>query len=132
MKLTVVDDEKFYSIREVCQILEIGRAAVWMAISKKKIDAIRTQYIYLIKGKDILKYKESKYKRKMDPRYYSASQLADLMNCTKQRIYYLTYKNLISRKKIPGLGYRYDMQDLTPDLLSKLINTKYSYERIKQ
>lgn len=129
MRISQIDDEKLYSMKEVAKILKIGRAAVWMAIKKKRMKSERPGYKYQIYGKEIKEYLRIKHKRKTHSRYWSARHLSDKFNCPIQRIYYLTYKNIISRKKIPELGFRYDMNELSEARISQLVKTKYLHEK---
>ena len=113
--------DRVFTIKELSQLLNVGRAAICMAISKGRLEAERKGGKYFIKGRSVYSYLSTKHMRPKHYRYWSATDLSGVLECTPNQIYYLTYKNFLQRKKIDGLGYRYDMDQINLEELKKKI-----------
>lgn len=99
--------KKYISVKDASKEYGMSPQAFYIAINQKKINAVDVFGKLWVLRKDIAKYSKYSHLHKRDEGgktifrngYMSVSKLADLMECSRNKIYYSIRKNYIRAKK---------------------------------
>lgn len=104
-------NEELLNIKEAANIRNVQISAIYASIRAKKLKSIKRKGKHYISPKDLEEYEQNLYSRKKmncqgrmiyDPLVgnYSPKEIAEILNITLQKVYYL-----IRKKSIPATKY---------------------------